>query len=348
MEGRRAHFPHGHLRRARTARGEVVRVGLTKTHVLFRIDGWTIALPTDSAARFPKVDDVIPKTDPAATRWHVSDDESAALATLLDKLPAAKEDLAPVTLDLSRPVAIRARGEGEKRCTEVMLPRSRLEGKALRMIVTNRHFLKRALELGFRSVRSWRLTSRSCVGKPTASTSGCRSIRATPWRRKSMQFASCFPAWLTKPSRRRRSRRTMAQRPRPTAGPTSHLPSTAACLRWPRGLLRSLWSLVAGPHTKTRSSKRRFPWKGPAQYLARGPSFSPRLEDQRCTAFSVRSPWPTWPAKGTVTNSSVVGRGLFKAIRHMVDGQYREAGIETLAAVAARPDELRLNRFPGR
>ena len=38
---------------------------------------------------------------------------------------------------------------------------------------------------------------------------------------------------------------------------------------------------------------------------------------------------------GTVTNSSVMGRGLFRAIRHMVDGEYREAGVETLAAVAA-------------
>jgi hypothetical protein len=38
---------------------------------------------------------------------------------------------------------------------------------------------------------------------------------------------------------------------------------------------------------------------------------------------------------GTVTNSSVVGRGLFRAIRHMVEGQYREAGVETLAAVTA-------------
>ena len=29
---------------------------------------------------------------------------------------------------------------------------------------------------------------------------------------------------------------------------------------------------------------------------------------------------------GTVTNSSIVGRGLFRAIRHLVDGEYREAG----------------------
>jgi len=38
---------------------------------------------------------------------------------------------------------------------------------------------------------------------------------------------------------------------------------------------------------------------------------------------------------GTVTNSSVVGRGLFRAIRHLVEGQYREAGVESLAAIAA-------------
>ena len=38
---------------------------------------------------------------------------------------------------------------------------------------------------------------------------------------------------------------------------------------------------------------------------------------------------------GSVTNSSVVGRGLFRAIRHIVDGDYREAGVETLAALAA-------------
>src|SRR4051812_684175 len=38
---------------------------------------------------------------------------------------------------------------------------------------------------------------------------------------------------------------------------------------------------------------------------------------------------------GTVTNSSIVGRGLFRAIRHMVEGEYREAGVEAIAAVAA-------------
>jgi hypothetical protein len=38
---------------------------------------------------------------------------------------------------------------------------------------------------------------------------------------------------------------------------------------------------------------------------------------------------------GTITNTSVVGRGLFRAIRSIAEGQFREAGVETLAALAA-------------
>jgi hypothetical protein len=132
-------------------RDELVRVAQTKTHVCFRIGGWTIALTIDSSARYPNVDAVIPKADQVKTRWRVGDDEAPALVKMLDSLPAAKEDQAPVTLDLARPVVIRARGENEKRCTDVALPQSNIEGKTLRMVV-NRHFLQKALELGFRSV----------------------------------------------------------------------------------------------------------------------------------------------------------------------------------------------------
>ncbi len=38
---------------------------------------------------------------------------------------------------------------------------------------------------------------------------------------------------------------------------------------------------------------------------------------------------------GTVTNTAVVGRGLFPAARQAVGGNFREAGVEALAAVAA-------------
>jgi hypothetical protein len=38
---------------------------------------------------------------------------------------------------------------------------------------------------------------------------------------------------------------------------------------------------------------------------------------------------------GTVTTTCVVGRGLFRAARHMADGAYRQAGVEDAAALVA-------------
>jgi hypothetical protein len=38
---------------------------------------------------------------------------------------------------------------------------------------------------------------------------------------------------------------------------------------------------------------------------------------------------------GTTTNTAVVGRGLFRAVRRAVAGDFREAGVEALAALAA-------------
>ena len=38
---------------------------------------------------------------------------------------------------------------------------------------------------------------------------------------------------------------------------------------------------------------------------------------------------------GTITNSAVVARGLLRAIGHAADGRVRDAGVETLAALAA-------------
>ena len=51
---------------------------------------------------------------------------------------------------------------------------------------------------------------------------------------------------------------------------------------------------------------------------------------------------------GSVTNTSVVGRGLFRAGRHVADGAFREAGIKAVAAArGAGADELRVDVFAG-
>ncbi len=139
--------------------GDVVRVAKTPKEVLFRIGSWTIALRIDSTARFPNVDAVIPKPDQITTRWTLPDEEVSAFVKLLDDLPGAKEDGAPVTLDLAKRVAIRARAEEEERCTEVVLANSSVQGRPVR-IATDRRFLQRALKLGFRTFQI------SAAGKP--------------------------------------------------------------------------------------------------------------------------------------------------------------------------------------
>jgi hypothetical protein len=38
---------------------------------------------------------------------------------------------------------------------------------------------------------------------------------------------------------------------------------------------------------------------------------------------------------GTVTNASLIGRGLVRAARSLAEGDYRQAGVETAAALAS-------------
>lgn len=125
---------------------DTVLIAQNKTHVFFRVGNWTIALPIETSARYPNVDAVIPNSAHAATTWHVAAEEAPALASVLDDLPGAKEEHSPVTIDLTGPAMIRARGGDEQRCTEVALPDSRCDGKPIR-VATSRRFLQRALRL---------------------------------------------------------------------------------------------------------------------------------------------------------------------------------------------------------
>lgn len=130
--------------------GQTVIVGASKTHVFFRIGGWTIALLIETSSRFPKVDQVIPSANDAIAKWKVDPEEASALADMLDQLPGAHEEGAPITLDLGKSSVVRTRGENETRSTELALPGSRLEGKPVRL-ATDRRYLQRALALGFRT-----------------------------------------------------------------------------------------------------------------------------------------------------------------------------------------------------
>ena len=126
--------------------GEVL-VARSVDHVLFRVGGWTVALAIAKGGRFPNVDAVVPSPGTSSTRWRLGPGEAKALAQALSKLPGADEELAPVTVDLGRPVAVRARAGAQGRPAELPLPASAVEGRAVRF-VTDRQYLARALRLG--------------------------------------------------------------------------------------------------------------------------------------------------------------------------------------------------------
>jgi hypothetical protein len=129
--------------------GEVLVVR-SADHVLFRVGGWTVALAIAKGGRFPNVDAVVPSPGAGSTRWRLGSGEAKALAQALPKLSGADEELAPVTVDLGRPAAVRARAGGQGRPAELPLPASAVEGKAVKF-VTDRQYLARAVKLGFDS-----------------------------------------------------------------------------------------------------------------------------------------------------------------------------------------------------
>jgi hypothetical protein len=130
---------------------EPITVARMATHVLFGIGHWTIALRIVTEARFPLVDKVVAKTADSRTTWTIAEEEAEGLMRILPGLPMQNAEQAPVTVDFGQAVAIRAKDDADRACTEVPLPQSRCDGPLLRWAV-NRRYLLRALQLGFRKI----------------------------------------------------------------------------------------------------------------------------------------------------------------------------------------------------
>ena len=125
---------------------EEVQIGRTDSHVVMKAGSWLVWLPIDTKGRFPKAEDVIPRS-PSATRFRLSAQDAAFLLRALPSLPGAEEDNGPITLDLNQTVVVRARAAGQDKGVEVLLTESEAKGKPLRFC-TARHYLSRALALG--------------------------------------------------------------------------------------------------------------------------------------------------------------------------------------------------------
>jgi hypothetical protein len=127
-------------------------LGRTRTDLVLRAGPWTLLLALDTAGRFPKADQVVPKPEAVTSRLRLDPEDATVLAAALPKLPGHDEQHAPVTLDLSQPPVVRARGQENGPVTEVVLTRSSSSGPPVRLCMA-RHHLRRALQLGFADIQ---------------------------------------------------------------------------------------------------------------------------------------------------------------------------------------------------
>ena len=126
-------------------------VGIAGDWVVFRSGPWTVWLPIEREARFPKIDDLIRQPTTATSRLRIDPLDAEFLAGTLDRLPCDNDLNQAVTLDLNGQMAVRGRPAAAAQSTELILSRSTLEGEPI-AIATNREFLARALKLEFHEV----------------------------------------------------------------------------------------------------------------------------------------------------------------------------------------------------
>src|SRR5262249_19055312 len=124
-----------------------VRLGRTETHVVFQAGPWTLFLPICKDGRFPPFAQVIPTPEQVKTTWQLSATDAAFLVETLPHLPGAKEESAPVTVELGETVCVRAKEADQPQVTEVVLPGSHATGPPMRCVL-DRTLLRRAVELG--------------------------------------------------------------------------------------------------------------------------------------------------------------------------------------------------------
>ncbi len=130
---------------------ETVWMGKTDQHVVLRIGPWTIIWTIQTEGRFPEVERILPSPQSVRSRLRLDPTDATFLAQRIDRLPQDDTFHHPVTVDLNGSVAIRARQKAEFPATELVLRRSQREGSEIRL-VTDRRFLKRAVELGFSDI----------------------------------------------------------------------------------------------------------------------------------------------------------------------------------------------------
>ncbi|HKB37372.1 MAG TPA: reverse transcriptase family protein, partial [Gemmataceae bacterium] len=130
------------------------KIGCTDSHVVILAGGWTIALPIDKQARFPRVESALPPANSYAATWDFSQENVELLLRRLPTEQGGIDNDRPVTLTLTMPF-FQARVGGYAAEAELRLPWAHLTGwvegvPKTGSFVTSRRNFRRALELGFR------------------------------------------------------------------------------------------------------------------------------------------------------------------------------------------------------
>jgi hypothetical protein len=133
------------------ASADVVQIGQSADWVSIQAKSMTLHLQIEKEKRFPNIDLQIPTNGSAATTLSLSEDDVDFLLTSVKRRPGASDHNAPVTVELNGVVAIRAVAEDQSNPTELVLSNSRRIGDELQFN-TDRTFLTRAAELGFRDI----------------------------------------------------------------------------------------------------------------------------------------------------------------------------------------------------
>jgi len=128
-----------------------VEIGRSDDWFFIRLEQQTLCLKIEKERRFPHVDLQIPTEGSAATTLQLSSGDATFLESFLCRMPGATDHRSPVTVELNGVVAIRATDDENLNPVELVLDDSRRDGNELRF-QTNRTYLSRAAQLGFRDI----------------------------------------------------------------------------------------------------------------------------------------------------------------------------------------------------
>lgn len=146
MIPRRTVLGSGELRR-----GSNVQVGKTDDWVCFRIGSWSFFFAINKEGRFPDVESCVRDIASAAASVQIDSHDAAFLVKSIKQLPGNEAYNSPVTVDANGSVFVRSKSEDAPNPVELLLSNSTRTGQPER-INTNRQYLRRAIDLGFREI----------------------------------------------------------------------------------------------------------------------------------------------------------------------------------------------------